>query len=84
MRKIAKISAGISISIFVIDWLCLGLKLLDNDYNITIEAYIGMVSLIVFSICILYHKCTNRCPNCKKMIPSIGKYCPYCSKEISK
>ena len=84
MRKIAKISAGISIAVFVIDWLCLGLKLLDRDYNITIEAYLGMVSFIAFFVCILFIKFTNRCPHCNKTLPGIGKYCPYCGKETKK
>ena len=84
MKKIAKIAAAISIAIFIIDWLYLGLKLLDNDYNITLQAYIGLASLIIYTLSILYIKFTNRCPKCKKMIPNVGKYCPYCGNETSK
>ena len=53
MKKIAKWAAGISLAVFVIDWGVMGLKLLDNDYRITAEAYVGLISLVVFFVCIL-------------------------------
>ena len=83
MKKIAKWLAVISIIVFAIDWGVMGLKLLDNDYLITAEAYIGLISLVIFSVCILYVKFTNRCPYCGKAKQSFGKYCPYCGKEIN-
>ena len=83
MKKIAKWLAVISIAVFVIDWGVMGLKLLDNDYLITTEANIGLISLAVFWVCIMYVKLTNRCPHCGKTKLSFGKYCPYCGKEIN-
>ena len=83
MKKVAKWLAVISIIVFVIDWGVMGLKLLDNDYLITAEAYIGLISLLVFFVCILYVKFTNRCPHCGKTKQTFGKYCPYCGKEIN-
>ncbi len=82
MKKIAKWLAAISIAVLVIDWGIIGLKLLDGNYDITAGAYIAAISLVVFIICVLYVKFTNRCPHCGKMNQSFGKYCPYCGKEI--
>ena len=83
MKKVTKWIAAISIIIFVIDWIIMGLKLLDNNYIITIEAYIGLITLIVFFVCIMYIKLTNRCSHCGKTNQSFGKYCPFCGKEIN-
>ena len=83
MKRIIKWLAVISSVIFVIAWGVMGLKLLDNDYLITTEAYIELISLIVLFICIIYIKFTNRCPHCGKTKQSFGKYCPYCGKEIN-
>ena len=83
MKKIAKWAAVISIVVFVLAWGVMGLKLLDNNYLITTEAYIGLVSLVVFFICVMYVKFTNRCPHCGNTKQSFGKYCPYCGKKIN-
>ena len=83
MKKIAKGLAVISIIVFVIAWCIMGVKLLDHNYLITIEAYIGLVSLVVLGVCAIYIKITDRCPHCGKTKQSFGKYCPYCGKEIT-
>ena len=83
MKKIAKWLATISIIVFVIAWGVIGVKLLDNNYLITTEAYIGLISLVVFVVCVVYVKITSRCPHCGKIKQSFGKYCPYCGKEIN-
>ena len=83
VKRIAKWISIISITVFVIDWGIMGLKLLDNNYLITAEAYIGLISLIVCFVCLMYIKITNRCPHCGKTKQSFGKYCPYCGKEIN-
>ena len=82
MNKIAKWTAVISLIVFVIAWGIMGLKLLDSNYLITVEAYIGLVSLVLFSLCVMYVKLRNRCPHCGKTKQSFGKYCPHCGKEI--
>ena len=82
MKKLAKWFAIISIVVFVIAWGIMGLKLLDSNYLITAEAYIGLISLIVFFLCIMYVKFTNCCPHCGKTMQSFGKYCPHGGKEI--
>ena len=83
MKKAVKWLAVISILVFVIVWGIIGLKILDNDYLFTTEAYIALVSLIVFFICVMYLRITNRCPHCGKTKQTFGKYCPYCGKEIN-
>ena len=67
MKKIAKWLATISIIVFVIAWGVIGVKLLDNNYLITTEAYIGLISLVVFVVCVVYVKITSRCPHCGKI-----------------
>ena len=83
MKKIVKWLSVISIVVFVIAWGIIGLKISDNNYLITVEAYIGLISLIVFFVCVIYVKVKNRCPHCGKTNQSFGKYCPYCGKEIN-
>jgi len=61
----------------------MGVKLLDNNYLITTEAYTGAISLAVFFVCLFYVKITNRCPHCGKIRQSFGAYCPYCGKQIN-
>ena len=83
MKKVARWIAVISAIVFAFDWAIMGLKLLDNNYLITTEAYIALISLIAFFLCVLYLKFTNRCPHCGKTKHPFGKYCPYCGKEIN-
>ena len=81
MKKVIKWLAVISILVFVIVWGIIGLKILDNDYLFTTEAYIALVSLIVSFICVMYLRITNRCPHCGKMKQPFANYCPHCGKE---
>ena len=83
MKKVAKWLAAISIVVFVIAWGIMGLKILDKDYLITAEAYIGLICIVVCFVCLMYLKFTNRCPHCGKAKQTFGKYCPYCGKEIN-
>ena len=52
MRKIANWALAIAFIIFLIDWGVMGLKLLDHDYNIIVEAYIGFVCWVVILVSI--------------------------------
>jgi hypothetical protein len=83
MKQIAKWLALVSILVFAIVWGVMGLKILNNNYLISIELYIGLVSFIAFFICVLYVKIANRCRHCGKPHHSFGKYCSYCGKEIN-
>ena len=83
MKKVAVWFAVISITIFVIAWSIIGLKIFDHNYDFITEAYIGYGSLAVFFASLLCFRISNRCPHCRRMKTSFGKYCPYCGKEIT-
>ena len=83
MKKIMIWLLGISITIFIITWGIIGIKILDNNYEFTTEAYIAYGSLAVFFICLFYVRFTNKCPHCNRLNQVFGKYCPYCGKEIN-
>ena len=53
MKKVASWIFAIAVSIFVIDWGIMGLKIFNNDYNITVEAYIVLVCFL-YAACITY------------------------------
>ena len=82
MRKIAIWLSAISFFVFVIDWGVIGLKIFEGDYDITVGVYLGLISLIVLLVCLLYLRLTNRCPHCGRRIQTQGRYCPCCGKEI--
>lgn len=82
MKKIAGWVAAIALLVFVVVWGIVGLKIADNNYLFTAEAYLGLVSLMVFFVCVLYLKLIDRCPHCGKTRQTLGRYCPYCVKEI--
>ena len=63
----------------------MGIKIFNNDYNITIEAYTVLVLWIILLFCGLYKNFTrNKCPYCGKVNLSGGNYCSYCGKKITK
>ena len=82
LRRIANWALAIAFIIAIIDWGVMGLKLLDNDYNITIEAYIALICCIVILVSILVKCFTDKCPHCGKIRTTKGTYCSYCGKEI--
>jgi len=82
IRKIANWTLDISLIIFFIDWGVIGIKLLDNDYHFTVEAYIGLICYIIIFVSISIRCFTDRSSNCKKILLAKGKYCSYCGKEI--
>ena len=82
MRKAANRTLAIASISFLIDWGVMGLKLLDNDYNITVEAYIGFVCWVVIFVSIFIRCLTDRCPHCRKIRATKGAYCSYCGKKI--
>lgn len=82
MRKVANWTLGIAFIIALIDWGIMGLKLFDNDYNITVEAHISLVCFIVIFVSIFIKSFTDRCPHCGKIRATKGAYCSYCGKEI--
>ena len=81
MKKIAAWLAVISIIVFIIAWGVGGLMILNNDYESSVWAHVGLVSLVIFCGSLICYKNT-RCPHCGKMNQTNGKYCPYCGKKI--
>ena len=82
MKKVATWALVIAFIAVIVDWGIMGLKLFDNDYNITVEAYIALVCCIVILVSIFIRCFTDRCPHCGKIRATKGAYCSYCGKEI--
>lgn len=83
MKRIVKWLTVISIVVFIVAWGIMGIKILNNDYLITTQAYVGLISIVVFFACVMYGKFANRCPHCGKPKQFVGRYCPYCGKELN-
>ena len=83
MKKIATWLIVISIVVFAIAWGIVGLKILDNNYDFITEAYIALGAMVVLFIAIICLKMSNRCPHCGNVKQSLGKYCPYCGKDMN-
>ena len=82
LRKVANWALAIFFVIAIIDWGVMGIKLLDNNYNITVEAHIGLICYIVIIVCILIRSFTDRYPHCGKIRITKGSYCSYCGQKI--
>ena len=64
MKKTATWVLVIAFIVFLIDWGIMGIKLIDNDYNIILEAYIGFVCWVLIIISIFVRAITDRCHRC--------------------
>ena len=65
MKRYWKAMVVVAVCVFVIDWVVIGIKLLDNDYNILLEAYVaGGCWLIVMSNAVYtaVHRLQNKEP----------------------
>ena len=82
MKKIAIWGAVLAGLVFVIDWGIMGLKLMDGDYDITVQAYIGLACLIVILICAVCKLLGSKCPHCGKLLYGREKFCPHCGEKI--
>lgn len=82
LRKIANWILVITFLIFLIDWGVMGLKLIENNYNITVEAYIGLACIIIILVSVFVRCFTDKCPHCGKIRATKGNYCSYCGKKI--
>lgn len=82
MKRITTWVLVIALIIFIIDWGIIGVKLLDGNYDIITEAYIGAACFGAMLICAVCKAFTNKCSHCGKLIQSNGKYCPHCGKEV--
>lgn len=41
MKKYWKMAVIVAVCVFVFDWMVMGIKLLDHDYDILLEAYVA-------------------------------------------
>ena len=64
------------------DWLIVGLKLLNGDYNIALGAYIALACVIITALYPLYLAFFHKCSYCGKLLASWGRYCPHCGKGL--
>ncbi|MBR3936180.1 MAG: hypothetical protein IKJ57_06490, partial [Oscillospiraceae bacterium] len=64
MKKIATWILVVTLFIFIIDWGVMGIKIIENDYNITLESYIGAVCIAVIAVCCFCRIFGNKCPHC--------------------
>ncbi len=82
MKKAITWISIITFIILLIDLGIMGLKILEHNYNIIIEGYIGSTCYLIFFTCIILKFFTNKCPYCGKVQIVNGKYCPHCGKEL--
>lgn len=82
MKKAATWAFIIAFITLFIDWAVLGIKLLDGNYDVIAEAYIGAVCFVIIFICILIKQFKGKCPHCGRIITSDGKYCPHCGEKL--
>lgn len=83
MKKIIFWIFMIAIIVFAIDWGVVGIKLLDGDYDIIAQAYIGFACILIMFACAVYKIISNKCPYCGKTRLTNGEYCSYCGKKIA-
>ena len=83
MKKAAILLWCLALMAAIIAWGVMGIKILNNDYNITAEAYTVLIAIIILLVIAVFRAFSNKCPHCGKLRISMGKYCPYCGKEFS-
>lgn len=74
----------LALAVFAVDWLIVGLKLLNGDYDITLGVYVALVCVIVMALYPLSRALFSKCPYCGKLLTSSGRYCPHCGRELPK
>ena len=82
MKRIVK---WIRIITIIIMWIALGIegvKLLENNYDFLIEAYIVGAGFLIVAASSFYQVISNKCPYCGKRREMNGAYCPHCGRKI--
>lgn len=86
MKKVCIWLAVISAIVLLITWGVVGVKLLDNNYNTTVEVYITFIFWIILLGSIVCYKFIGiRCPYCGKVNDTLlgkSKFCPHCGNEL--
>ena len=84
MKRAWAWTAAAAVLIFVITWGVMGVKLLDGDYDIELEAYLGGFCILLMTGCAIYRIISSKCPHCGKILLTNGRFCPCCGKEVRK
>lgn len=82
MKKAATWILWISFGVNFIALAIMGVKILDGNYEIVVEAYICAACFLAIFICNLVRAFGNKCPHCGKTILDNGEYCSHCGKKI--
>ncbi len=84
MKRVIRFIQFIAIAAALLTAIVLGIEIftrMNSDYIIT-EAYIIGSCLAVNVACAIYRLFSCKCPHCRKIKLTNGKYCPYCGKEV--
>lgn len=84
MKKIISAMWAIAIVVFFVDWIIVGVFLLSGNYEIKAGICIAIFCFIVIAGYPFYKLFRNKCPHCRNVLFSDGKFCPHCGKEIRK
>ena len=88
MKKVCLWLAIISAIVLFITLGIVGVKLLDGNYDTTVEVIITGIYFVVFLVSVVCYKLNrDRCPHCGKVNDTLlgkSKFCPHCGKELNK
>lgn len=71
--------------ILIIDCGIIGIKLINNEYDITAGISVLIICYVIIMIYAFYNNIAkNKCPHCGMVRISNGRYCSYCGKKIDK
>lgn len=82
MKKAWSVIWILALMTAVIAWGVAGVKILDGEYDITLECWIALIASGVMVAINLGRKLNSKCPHCGKIRLSGGDYCAYCGKRI--
>ena len=82
MKKTSSTTLCIAFVVNLVALGIIGVKLLDGNYEFTVEAYISAICFFIIFICNLVRAFGNKCPHCGRIIKDNGDYCSYCGKKI--
>ena len=84
MKRVIRFIQFIAIAAALLTAIVLGIEIctrMNPDYIRTEACIIGSC-LAVNVACAIYRLFSCKCPHCRKIKLTNGKYCPYCGKEV--
>ncbi len=58
--------------VFLVDWGVMGAKIFTGDYDTLVQAWIGMICLVILLLCALYRLAGRRCLRAAKSTAPIA------------